>query len=89
VLGSRIGGIPEYVEDGRTGRLLPPGDTNAWSEEIARVVSDRQQITTWSAGCLEAAERYNPGSALDAYNSLLQAIVTDHKARLSTGPQFT
>jgi glycosyltransferase involved in cell wall biosynthesis len=88
ILGSRIGGIPEYVADGRTGRLLPPGDINAWSEEIARVVSDRQQIASWSAECLEAAERYNPVSALDAYDSLLQAIVTDHKAGFSTGPNL-
>ena len=29
VLGTNIGGIPELIEDGKTGVLLPPGDTKA------------------------------------------------------------
>jgi glycosyltransferase involved in cell wall biosynthesis len=86
ILGSHIGGIPEYVADGRTGRLLPPGDINAWSEEIARVIGDSRQVAAWSEACLEAAKRYNPVSALDAYERLLQAIVTEHKAGLSATP---
>ena len=34
VIGSRIGGLPEYVEDGRTGFLFSPGDHH----ELARCV---------------------------------------------------
>jgi glycosyltransferase involved in cell wall biosynthesis len=75
VLGSRIGGIPEHVLDGRTGRLLPPGDENAWSAEIVRVVSSREQVVAWSAACPEAAKRLDPKLALDAYERLMQAMV--------------
>ena len=31
VLASDIGGLPEIVEDGVTGRLLPPNDSRAWA----------------------------------------------------------
>jgi glycosyltransferase involved in cell wall biosynthesis len=75
VLGSRIGGIPEHVFDGRTGRLLPPGDEPAWSAEIARVVADKQQVTLWSDACLEEAHRFDPALALDKYERLMAGMV--------------
>ncbi|OOG49438.1 glycosyltransferase family 4 protein [Rhodanobacter sp. C01] len=37
VLGSDIGGIPETLETGVTGLLLPPGDVVAWREAILRL----------------------------------------------------
>jgi glycosyltransferase involved in cell wall biosynthesis len=83
VLGSRIGGIPEYVADGRTGRLLPPGDKNAWSAEIARVVSDKEQVATWSAACSEAVRQHDPDASLDAYEKLLQEMVAEGSEKLS------
>ena len=40
VLGSRNGGIPETMEDGVTGLLLPPGDAPAWEDAILRLTDD-------------------------------------------------
>jgi len=37
VLGSDIGGIPETLEPGVTGLLLPPGDVAAWREAILQL----------------------------------------------------
>lgn len=37
VLGSDIGGIPETMEAGRTGLLLPPGDREAWTRAILQL----------------------------------------------------
>ena len=34
VLASRIGGLPESLEEGTTGWLLPPGDTGAWRDAL-------------------------------------------------------
>jgi glycosyltransferase involved in cell wall biosynthesis len=39
VLASRIGGIPEYVEEGRTGFLFTPGDHGQLAEKIRRLHS--------------------------------------------------
>jgi glycosyltransferase involved in cell wall biosynthesis len=40
VLGSRLGGIPETMEDGVSGELLPPGDVAAWAAAIERLAVD-------------------------------------------------
>jgi glycosyltransferase involved in cell wall biosynthesis len=45
VIASRMGGIPEAIEDGVNGLLLPPGDMDAWVMAMRRVVSDPTLVT--------------------------------------------
>jgi glycosyltransferase involved in cell wall biosynthesis len=40
VVACRIGGIPELVDDGATGLLVPPDDSDALAGAIARLVAD-------------------------------------------------
>lgn len=40
VVASAISGIPELVEDGRSGILVEPGDTKALADAIARLIED-------------------------------------------------
>ncbi|MFQ5574157.1 MAG: glycosyltransferase family 4 protein [Terriglobia bacterium] len=40
VVSTAVGGVPELVEDGKTGILVPPKDSRALSEGILRVVRD-------------------------------------------------
>jgi glycosyltransferase involved in cell wall biosynthesis len=41
VVGSRVGGIPDIVEDGSSGLLVAPGDIAALADALVRVLSDR------------------------------------------------
>ncbi len=75
IIASYIGGIPEHVEDGLTGRLLLPGDEKAWTAEIVRIVTNPQQIAAWSAACPIAAKKFDPRIAIDAYEKLIQTMV--------------
>jgi len=40
VVASRVGGIPDLVEDGVDGLLVPPGDASALADALVRVLSD-------------------------------------------------
>jgi glycosyltransferase involved in cell wall biosynthesis len=42
VVASRLGGLAEVVVDGETGFLVPPGDTAALGDRLARLVGDRR-----------------------------------------------
>jgi glycosyltransferase involved in cell wall biosynthesis len=41
VIGTRIGGIPDLVEDGANGVLVEPGDTKALADALRRLLTDR------------------------------------------------
>ena len=44
VVATRVGGIPDVVEDGVTGRLAPPGDPEALAAAIAEVLERRAEM---------------------------------------------
>jgi glycosyltransferase involved in cell wall biosynthesis len=41
VVGSSVGGIPDVVADGETGVLVPPGDADALTDALVRVLTER------------------------------------------------
>jgi glycosyltransferase involved in cell wall biosynthesis len=43
VVASRCGGIPEVVEEGRTGWLVPPNDPSALAERLRALLLDSSQ----------------------------------------------
>ncbi|MDP8245021.1 MAG: glycosyltransferase [Candidatus Hinthialibacter antarcticus] len=42
VIATRVGGLPDLIEDGASGILIAPGDSNALSKQIVRIASDVQ-----------------------------------------------
>lgn len=43
VCGSDIGGIPETMQPGRTGVLVPPGDVSAWADALCALARDPER----------------------------------------------
>jgi glycosyltransferase involved in cell wall biosynthesis len=65
VVASRIGGIPEYVLDGRTGFLFEPGDAEGLAGQVRRLIDDPElRRTTSAAARTWALERFSPEARL-------------------------
>jgi glycosyltransferase involved in cell wall biosynthesis len=76
VVASRVGGIPEHVEDGRSGLLVPPGDGAALAAALRRVLEDRALAAGLAAGALALVRerhdlRAQAGSYLQWYRELM------------------
>ena len=50
VVATRVGGLPEYVEDGVTGLLVPPRNPQALAEALVRLLRDPDTQRTLSQG---------------------------------------
>jgi len=74
-LASAIGGIPEFIEDGVTGYLFPPGDAGGLVERavqhLARPASERRAMRRQ---CVEYARRH---LALDVYLDRLDSVYAE------------
>lgn len=46
VVATRVGGVPELVEDGRSGLVVAPGDADALADALLRVLNDPEWATT-------------------------------------------
>ncbi|WP_448616408.1 glycosyltransferase [Modestobacter sp. URMC 112] len=72
---SAVGGIPELVEDGVTGRLVPPGDPAALAGALTSLVEDPAAAARLgAAGWARVRDRHDPGrhvtSLVDLYAEL-------------------
>lgn len=60
VVGCRVGGVPEVVEDGKTGLLVPPGDPAALAEAIRSLLADGElRARMGAAGRQSVMARYS------------------------------
>jgi L-malate glycosyltransferase len=71
VIGSRIGGIPQFVEDGRSGFLFPPGDDAELADRIRRLAENpEERARMGSEGRRIMVERFSPDKRVGEYLDL-------------------
>lgn len=74
VMASRIGGIPEFVEDGRTGFLFTPGDHKELADQLHRLMINGQVHQRMSQEAQSVAvERFSIPSQIRHHLALYQA----------------
>jgi glycosyltransferase involved in cell wall biosynthesis len=68
VVASAVGGIPEQVDDGRSGFLVPVGDASAMAERLGSVLRDQPLRDALGAeGIRQARRRFDFELQVDAY----------------------
>ena len=59
IVAARAGGIPEVVEDGRTGILVPPGDAGELAGTLRRVAEQPGAFAAMRSAAREAGQRHS------------------------------
>jgi glycosyltransferase involved in cell wall biosynthesis len=84
VIASRTGGIPEFIEDGRTGLLVEPGDAAALATQMRRLAANRDVIEAMRGACRACAARLTWGRTVGELVEVYKVALArpDHRASL-------
>ncbi len=76
VIGTRVAGVPEQVEDGATGLLVPPGDAPALAAAIASLAADpAKRAAMGAAGKARFDSEFACGKATARYADLYRGLL--------------
>lgn len=56
VVATSVGGTPEIIDNGVTGRLVPPGDSGSLAEAIIEILRDKERAATMGLAARRRAE---------------------------------
>jgi glycosyltransferase involved in cell wall biosynthesis len=77
IVASSVGGLPEFISHGKTGILVPPGDSGALSEALADMLIDQKRAENMAtAGYRLYCERFTTDAMvekwLECYGEMLR-----------------
>jgi glycosyltransferase involved in cell wall biosynthesis len=73
VVATRVGGIPDLVEDGRNGLLVETGDADALADALVRILTDCELAESLAAAAHASAEFWT--SSPEEFASRIRALV--------------
>lgn len=74
----RVGGLPEVVTDGRDGRLVAAGDTQAMADAAVEILSSPETLRRMSAAArAAAASRFNSEAIIPRYIEAYERLLSD------------
>ena len=73
---SRIGGLPEIVDDGITGLLYEPGNVNELADRIRTLWKNPALCQRLgAAGLKKIQEQYDPGKLMDRLLGIYEKVI--------------
>jgi N-acetyl-alpha-D-glucosaminyl L-malate synthase BshA len=75
VVASRVGGIPEVVQEPETGRLAAVGDVEAMAAAAVELIGDRDRWAAASHAAREAASRFSADRVVPRYEELYRRVL--------------
>jgi L-malate glycosyltransferase len=76
VIASRVGGLPEVVNDGETGFLSPVGDVDKMADDVLRLIADRKYRRQMGrAARASAIENYSTHKIIPQYIEFYEAVL--------------
>jgi N-acetyl-alpha-D-glucosaminyl L-malate synthase BshA len=76
VIASKAGGIPEVVEDGQTGYLVPPGDVAAMAERALRILGDPAEHERLKQRAASRALEFAADKVVPRYEALYEEVLS-------------
>jgi glycosyltransferase involved in cell wall biosynthesis len=74
VIASAVGALPEIIQDGKNGFLVPPKDSNCIAERLERILSDRMLRETMSRAARESIRAFTAENVAPHLETVLREV---------------
>jgi glycosyltransferase involved in cell wall biosynthesis len=79
-----VGGVSEVVLDGRTGFLVPPGESDMVAQRLLMLLSNSELRQEFGSAARDhVLERFDAGRAADAHDALYRELLSNRASRTS------
>ncbi|WP_342777332.1 glycosyltransferase family 4 protein [Modestobacter excelsi] len=75
VVATAVGGVPEVLEQGRAGQLVPVSAPEAMADVLRRLMTDRDELARWRARARENADYFSVRRMAEDYDRVYQSVV--------------
>ena len=78
VVASKVGGLHETVQDGKTGLLVPPGDPQALADGVVQLLRDEpRRLRMGIAGRAMVADQFQWSTTINQLNDIYKEVCAD------------
>jgi len=88
IVASRVGGIPDLVEDGKNGLLVPPADAPALAKAISDLLADKKTRNRMGKAGKKICRPYCAEAMVEQIDNLYAAILEKHFQERSSRVRF-
>jgi glycosyltransferase involved in cell wall biosynthesis len=88
VIGTRVPGIEDVIDDRRTGLLVPPADPMSLADAILEMAGDPERRRRLSRAASEDSGRFRPSRVVAGYRQVYTEILADRR-RVARAPNRT
>jgi glycosyltransferase involved in cell wall biosynthesis len=85
IIASRVGGIPEVVKDGMTGRLVPVGDAEALASAVIETLQHPEEGARWAARARTEVRALSAERMVERTIEVYQSVLSTRAARGQAG----
>jgi N-acetyl-alpha-D-glucosaminyl L-malate synthase BshA len=75
VVATKVGGIPEVVQEGKSGYLVAVGDVEAMAQRGIEILSDKERWRVMSAAARAGAEEFSVQRVIPMYENYYKKVV--------------
>ncbi len=79
VVGTRVGGVPEIIQDGQNGLLVPPEDPPALAEALLAALCDPGRQAGLRQAGVETARAFSVGRMMEETYRIYDGVIKSHR----------
>jgi glycosyltransferase involved in cell wall biosynthesis len=79
IIATRVGGMPDLVDHGRTGLLVPPDDVPALAEALRTLIDNPDLRADMAANSLRKVEDFKAGAVVPRIEKIYADVLTGHR----------